>query len=122
MTSEFSGFDNLIVWNESRNLSKQIYECSRNWNDLGLKDQIRRAVVSISSNIAEGYERSSRDDFVRFLYIAKGSAGEVRSQLYIALDLGFLEEKVFYELHDRADHIVKMLVKLIVSLKNSGKR
>ncbi len=110
-------FEELLVWQKSRELSKSIYLVSKNWRDYELKDQIRRAVVSISSNIAEGFERGSKDDFARFLYIAKGSGAEVRSQLYLALDLKYLSVEDFILLNDRADHIVKLLAKFIQSLK-----
>ncbi len=110
-------FEELLVWQKSRELSKSIYLVSKNWKDFELKDQIRRAVVSITSNIAEGFERGSRDDFARFLYIAKGSGAEVRSQLYLALDLGYLSLNDFEKLNDQADHIVKLLTKFIQSLK-----
>ncbi len=110
-------FEELLVWQKSRELSKSIYLVSKNWKDFELKDQIRRAVVSITSNIAEGFERGSRDDFARFLYIAKGSGAEVRSQLYLALDLGYLPLEDFEKLNDQADHIVKLLTKFIQSLK-----
>lgn len=110
-------FEELLVWQKSRELSKSVYIQSKYWKDYELKDQIRRAVVSISSNIAEGFERGSRDDFARFLFIAKGSGAEVRSQLYLALDLGYLSQNDFQELNDQADHIVKLLTKFIQSLK-----
>ena len=110
-------FEELLVWQKSRELSRDIYVISKNWRDFELKDQIRRAVVSISSNIAEGFERGSRDDFARFLYIAKGSGAEVRSQLYLALDLKYLSEENFIKLNDQSDHIVKLLTKFIQSLK-----
>lgn len=110
-------FEELLVWQKARAFSKEVYLVSHDWRDFELKDQIRRAVVSISSNIAEGFERGSKDDFARFLYIAKGSGAEVRSQLYLALDLGYLSEDRFVELNDHADHIVKLLTKFIQSLK-----
>lgn len=110
-------FEELLVWQKARAFSKEIYLVTKEWRDFELKDQIRRAVVSISSNIAEGFERGSKDDFARFLYIAKGSGAEVRSQLYLALDLGYLSEDRFIGLNDSADHIVKLLTKFIQSLK-----
>ena len=85
-------FEEIEAWQDARTLVKRIYkhtgkdEFSR---DFGSRDQIRRASISIMSNIAEGFERSTKQDFVRFLYMAKGSAGEVRSQLYAAADLGY---------------------------------
>lgn len=104
-------FEELLVWQKAREFSKEIYLVTKEWRDFELKDQIRRAVVSISSNIAEGFERGSKDDFARFMYIAKGSGAEVRSQLYLALDLGYLSKDRFVELNDNADHIVKLGLK-----------
>ena len=77
-------FEDMEVWQNARSLTKKIYICSSNGKfskDFGLRDQIRRASVSIMSNIAEGFERGSNKEFIQFLFIAKGSAGEVRSQL-----------------------------------------
>lgn len=111
-----SRFEELTVWQKARELNSIIYSTTLNWRDYSLKDQICRAVVSISSNIAEGYERSSRDDFKRFLYIAKGSAAEVRSQLYLALDLKYIHKEQFNELQDKVSFVIILLAKLIKSL------
>lgn len=88
-----SGFEDLQVWQHARRLAGDIYRVSDQGafrRDFGLKDQIRRAAVSVPSNIAEGHQRKYRRDFARFLTIALGSLGEVRTQLYIASDLGYL--------------------------------
>ncbi len=87
---KFNRFEEIEVWQLSRKLVKDIYKITTEpafSKDFGLKDQIRRCAVSIPSNIAEGYERKSNVEFIRFLYISKGSAGELRTQLYIAYDL-----------------------------------
>jgi len=86
-------FEDLDTWKRSRILVKQIYDLTKRnefAKDFVLKDQVRRAVVSISSNIAEGFERGGNKEFIQFLYIAKASAGELRSQIYIALDLNYV--------------------------------
>ena len=91
-------FGNMEVWQQARSITKAIYVSSRQGEfarDFGLRDQIQRAAVSIMSNIAEGFERGTNKEFIQFLFIAKGSAGEVRSQLYIALDLGYIEKDTF---------------------------
>src|ERR1051325_2137402 len=96
-------FEELQVWQEARQLVNQIYSASKLKPfvlDRDLKSQIRRAAMSTMSNIAEGFERGSRKDFVQFLNIAKGSNGEVRSQLWIALDQGHVSAKRFQELRD----------------------
>ncbi len=109
---KFNRFEEIDVWKLSRNLVKEIYTISDNpafSKDFGLKDQIRRSAVSIPSNIAEGYERKSNTEFVRFLYIAKGSAGEVRTQLYLAKDLNYINEENFNNLLNKAEEISKSL-------------
>jgi len=80
-------FEDLEVWKEARRLTNEIYGATRNdgfSKDFGLRDQIQRAAVSIMSNIAEGFERGGNQEFIQFLYIAKGSCGEVRAQLHVA--------------------------------------
>ncbi len=87
-------FEDLPAWQEARSLVRAIYQATDGGafaRDFGLRDQVRRAAVSIMSNIAEGFERGSNKDFCRFLYMAKGSAGEVRSLLHVALDLEYID-------------------------------
>ena len=74
-------FEDLICWKKSRELAKGVYGAFKNCNDYGFRDQIQRAAVSVVSNIAEGFERGTKQEFINYLYIAKGSAGEVRAQL-----------------------------------------
>ena len=88
--------------------------------DFGLKDQIRRASVSIMSNIAEGFERSGTAEFMHFLATAKGSAGEVRSQLYVALDQDYITTTDFEYLHDGVTQISRMIGGLMSYLRRSG--
>lgn len=86
----FKSFEEIKAWQKARKLNVDIYQQTSSGNfskDYGLRDQIRRASISISSNIAEGFERDTLKDFIRFLYMAKASAAEVRSQLYLAYDL-----------------------------------
>ncbi len=82
--SKIEGFEDLVVWQLAIELAASIYSAFETSHDFPLRDQVQRAAVSISSNIAEGYERGSNADYIRFLYYAKGSCGEVRSQLYLA--------------------------------------
>jgi four helix bundle protein len=96
-------FEDLHVWQDARQLVAAIYSASKARAfslDFGLRDQIRRAAVSTMSNIAEGFERGTRKEFVQFLNIAKGSNGEVRSQLHVALDQKYLGEKEFADLRE----------------------
>jgi len=113
-------FEDIECWKKARTLNKLVYS-KTNTNlfskDFDLSRQIRRASVSISSNIAEGFERSSDKEFAYFLNIAKASAGEVRSQLYLTYDLEYLNEKGFNELKNNTLEISKMISGFIKYLK-----
>jgi four helix bundle protein len=105
-------FEDLNVWQEARQLVGVVYSTSktRTFNqDFGLRDQIRRAAVSTMSNIAEGFERGTRKEFIQFLNIAKGSNGEVRSQLHVALDQKYIGEIEFAALRESATTLSKKL-------------
>jgi four helix bundle protein len=110
-------FEDIIVWQKSKLLITDIYKDFKNCKDYAFRDQIQRASVSIMNNIAEGYERMSNKEFVKFLYIAKGSCGEVRSMLYLSLDLGYIDNKTFNLNFERATEISRMLSGLIKKLK-----
>ena len=105
MGGKIERFEDLIAWQKARQLTKEIYlvtnkgEFSR---DYELKAQIRKASVSVMSNIAEGCERGSRSEFHQFLVIAKGSCAELRSQLYVASDVGYINDEVFHDLYSLA--------------------
>ena len=101
-------FEDLIAWQKARKLTAKIYELTNVGafaRDFGLRDQIRRAAVSVMSNIAEGFERNRPKEFHQFLSIAKGSCAEVRSQLYIALDVGYLDEPTFRQVLADAEEV-----------------
>jgi four helix bundle protein len=91
--SQIQGFEDLIVWQLAVSLAASVYSALKHSRDFSLKDQMQRAVVSISSNIAEGYERDSNADFLRFLYYAKGSCGEIRSQFHLARKVELLNDQ-----------------------------
>lgn len=110
-------FEEIIAWQKAGELTMKIYEEFRENKDFAFRDQIRRAVISIMNNIAEGFERKSNKEFIRFLYIAKGSCGEVRSMLYIALKLNYIEEGEFNHFYKLSIEISKILSGLIKSLK-----
>jgi four helix bundle protein len=110
-------FEDLLCWQKGRELVREIYRSSENWRDRSLQDQIRRASVSVISNIAEGFERGTKNDTLYFLYIARGSVGEVRSQLYISKDLGLVSDVQFDMLYDLADFVARLLYKLIESYR-----
>jgi four helix bundle protein len=109
-------FENLIVWQKSRVLCKSIYKSFSLSNDFGFNNQIQRASVSIMNNIAEGFERKSNKEFRQFLYIAKGSCGEVRSMLHLAGDLEKIEKENCELLKTQSEEISKILSGLIKSL------
>jgi len=105
-------FEDIEGWKKARELTRQIYEVSGAGlfsRDFGLRDQIRRASVSIMSNIAEGFERDGNKEFAQFLSIAKGSSGEVKSQFYVALDAGFIDQTQFTNLYRQADETGKLI-------------
>ena len=89
----YGSFEDLDVWKRACRLAVRIYELLKDCKDFGMKDQMTRASVSIPSNIAEGAERDSKAEFIRFLHIAKGSAAELRTQAYIARKIGILAEE-----------------------------
>jgi len=115
-------FQELDAWKLGRVLAKEIYKETSTGNfskDFGLKDQVRRAAVSVVSNIAEGFERNGDKQFIQFLYMAKGSIGELRTQLCIASDLGYLTEETFEKLWNMATRIGEIISGLIRYLKKS---
>jgi four helix bundle protein len=105
-------FEDIGAWQKARELTKEIYAISNQGTfskNFGLRDQVRRASVSIMSNIAEGYERGGNKEFGQFLALAKGSCGEIRAQLYVALDQGYLDQATFDRLMNTCVQISKML-------------
>jgi len=118
-------FEDIEAWKDARELTKLIYET---WNsgdfsrDFGLRDQIRRASVSVMSNIAEGFERGGDNEFHHYLSLAKGSNGEVRSQLYVAFDAHFITQDIFQSLYTRSEVIGKPLSALMTYLRRSDLR
>lgn len=116
-------FEDMKIWQMGRRLVSLVYELTRKKEfaaDFGLKDQIRRSAVSIPSNVAEGFERSGNKELIYFLYIAKGSAGELRTQLLIALDLKYVSEKEWSKLNEIIEEIGRMIQGFINYLRNSG--
>jgi four helix bundle protein len=117
-------FEDLIAWQKAPALTASIYEVTRTEPfaaDYGLARQIQRAVVSIMSNVAEGFERGRRAEFAQFLSIAKSSCGEVRSQLYVALDAGYLDQNTFDVLQSHADEVTRILGGLRSSVERQSR-
>jgi four helix bundle protein len=116
-------FEDLEVWQLSRVLVKEIYQITLKaefQKDFGLKDQVRRCAVSIMANISEGFEQKTQKEFINFLFIAKGSCGELRSHFYIALDLGYINQETFENFQNQAITISKSLSGFIKYLSNSS--
>jgi len=112
----YTSFEDLEVWKRSCRLAVRLYDILHDCRDFGLKDQMTRAAVSIASNISEGAERDSKKDYIRFLHIAKGSAGELRTQLYIAHKIGYIAEDDMHELVSESKKISKQLHCLVQAL------
>jgi four helix bundle protein len=115
-----SRFEDLLVWQKAMRLSVAVYKATREGEfakDFGLRDQVQRAAVSILSNIAEGFDRNSRAEFARFVSIARGSAGEVRAQIHLARELGYLQDEKSKELLGMCEEITRMLIALRKSLE-----
>ncbi len=118
-------FEDLHIYQRARELTNAVYAQTRSGafaKDYGLSDQIRRASVSIMSNVAEGFERGTSTEFIQFLYIAKGSCGEVRAQLQIALDQNYLSPQAHVALVDLARRISGMISNFIAHLQASDYR
>ena len=121
----FKTFEEINAWQNARVLVTDVYAMTGSGDfskDYGLRDQIQRAAVSICSNIAEGFERRGNKEFINFLWIAKGSAAEVCSQLYHARDLGYITEEKFKTMYKSAKQIGGMLFKLIDVLSSTTTR
>jgi len=118
-------FEELKVYQKAKDLTNAVYTLTKKVafvKDYGLADQIRRSSVSVMSNIAEGFERGSRPDFIRFLFIAKGSCGELRAQLEIAKDQGYISEQDYIQCRDNAKNISGITANFIKHLKLNPKR
>jgi four helix bundle protein len=109
-------FEDIIAWKKSKELTLSIYKKMKGCRDLSFKNQIERACVSVMNNIAEGFERRTQKEFTHFLFIAKGSCGEVRSMLYLSVDLGYISSIECEELSKLSIETSKILSGLIKSL------
>lgn len=120
--SSFQRFEDIEAWQKARELTKAIYALSNDGQfarDFGLRDQIRRASVSIMSNIAEGFGRGGNKEFIQFLSTAKGSASEVQAQLYVAIDAGYINQDQFQKLYSETEATARMIAGLLRYLQNS---
>ena len=122
---KFKKFEELPIWKLALKITKVIYDLTAKEKfskDFSLKDQIRRAVISISSNIVEGFEKNNTNEFIRYLKIAKGSVGEVRNQLYIALSINYITKKEFEETNKMLEDLANQVGGLIGYLQKRRKQ
>lgn len=112
-------FEDLICWQKARIIVREIYNITKQGafsKDYSLKDQIRRAAVSVMLNISEGFCRKTHKEFKQFLFFSHGSLGEIQSALYVALDQEYINDKIFKELYDKCEEDSKIISGLIKSL------
>ena len=118
-------FEDLNVWKQARLLTQEVYRLTKIGKfsrDFGLRDQIQRAAISVMLNIAEGFERGGNQEFSQFLYVAKASCGEVRSQLYVALDQGYVTHDETEKLRQSFKRLSGMISNLIAYMRQSEMR
>ena len=124
MGKRIETFEDLLVWQKAIEIVKEVYILTSNGSlskDFGLKDQLQRAAVSIPTNIAEGFERSSRKEYLQFLNVAKGSAGELRSLLRVAYEIGYLDESTYEQFRGKVMEISRYLSNQIKALREADK-
>ena len=118
-------FEDIVAWQKARELTRKVYAHSKTGvfaKDFGLRDQIQRASVSIMGNVAEGYDRGGDKEFIQFLSVSKGSCGEVKSHLYVALDQQYINSPQFNQLYNSADEVGRLLGGFMAYLKQSDLR
>lgn len=115
-------FEDIEAWKEGRMLVSDVYRALSGIRDYGFRDQIQRAAISITSNISEGFDRGSNKEFIQFLIFARGSASEVRSQSYNALDLGYIDLKTFENISTKCKSVSNLINGFIRYLRNSGRK
>lgn len=114
-------FQDIIAWQKAIDITVEIYRHFSHSNEYAFKDQICKAAISISNNIAEGFDRSSDADFMRFLYIAKGSCSELQSMIYLAKKLNFITEELQSALDQQSDEISRLIRGLIKSISKKDR-
>ena len=117
--STIQRFEDMLAWQKARVLTRDVYKAFSDCRDRGFTDQIQRASISVMSNIAEGFESGTKQEFLNYLYIAKGSAGEVRAQLYAAHDIGYLNVEMFKRLNSLVMECSRLIANFIKGLKQS---
>lgn len=115
-------FEDIEAWKEGRKLVVQVYNALSKCKDYGFRDQIQRAAISITSNIAEGFDRGTNKEFIQFLTIARGSVSEVKSQGYNAMDLGYVGGEEFDKMYQECTTVSNLINGFIRYLRNSGRK
>ena len=115
-------FEDLDIWKDSMQITFQIYALFKTCKDFGLRDQIQRSAVSLPSNIAEGFERQTNKEFIQFLHIARGSCGELRTQIYLAKGLNYINEEEGKTLIEQTQKLSAKITKLIAYRQSIGVR
>ena len=110
-------FEDIVAWQKAKIMTLKIYSLFKDLKDFGFKDQICRASVSVMNNIAEGFESKSDNEFKHFLFIAKGSCGEIRSMLYLANELNYVTKEEYFYLINLSNEVSKIISGLIKTLK-----
>lgn len=121
--SKIERFEDILAWQKARVLTQKVYACTKQSlfaRDFGLRDQIQRASVSTMANIAEGFERGGDREFIQFLSTSKGSSGEVRSHLYVALDQNYVTQEQFTELFGQAEEVSRLTSGFMTYLQQSN--
>jgi four helix bundle protein len=106
---KIESFEDILAWQKAKKLTVDVYDICRELKDYGFRDQLQRAAVSVMNNIAEGFERQSNKEFKYFLYVAKGSSGEVRSMVHLAQELAYFDESTSQNLTHQATEVSKLL-------------
>ena len=122
MEGKYHAFEDLLIWQLAMELCDEVYEAMKDCRDYGLKDQLQRSAVSVPSNIAEGFELNTNKAFIRHLNIAKGSGGELRTQLYVAIKRTYIEEKHGAYLVAKTKKLSGMIFNFIKSRKNKPRK
>jgi len=118
-------FEDLLSWQRARELTKRVYEITKEKPfcfDRGLVSQIQRAAVSVMANQAEGFTRGTRTELINYFYIAKGSAGEVQSHLYAAMDAGYVDMSIFRNVYGLADEAQRLIQSFVFKVKEGGRK
>jgi four helix bundle protein len=121
---KISRFEDFEIWKLSIKITRDVYDLTakRDFSkDYGLRNQLRRAIISTSSNIVEGFEKNNNNEFIRFLKIAKGSVGEARNQIYIALTVGYISKEEFFKVNKELENLAQQIGGFIVYLERKRK-